>query len=230
VIAEPLAALFAELGRLRDLARLECQLLRRGYARVAGVDEAGRGSLAGPVVAAAVILPPECVLPGVDDSKRLDAPARKQLDREIRARAVAWAVGVVEARVIDARDILRASLEAMRVAVTALAPAPDALLVDAVLVPGVKLPQVAVVHGDALSVSVAAASIVAKVHRDGLLDRLARRYPVYGFEQHKGYGTPEHWEALLRWGPCREHRLTYHGVVPEVGADPIPGRTARRRG
>jgi ribonuclease HII len=230
VIAEPLAALFAELGRLRDLARLECQLSRRGYARVAGVDEAGRGSLAGPVVAAAVILPPECVLPGVDDSKRLDAPARKQLDREIRARAVAWAVGVVEARVIDARDILRASLEAMRVAVTALAPAPDALLVDAVLVPGVKLPQVAVVHGDALSVSVAAASIVAKVHRDGLLDRLARRYPVYGFEQHKGYGTPEHWEALLRWGPCREHRLTYHGVVPEVGADPIPGRTARRRG
>ena len=230
MIAEPLAALFAELGRLRDLARLECQLLRRGYARVAGVDEAGRGSLAGPVVAAAVILPPECVLPGVDDSKRLDAPARKQLDREIRARAVAWAVGVVEARVIDARDILRASLEAMRVAVTALAPAPDALLVDAVLVPGVKLPQVAVVHGDALSISVAAASIVAKVHRDGLLDRLALRYPAYGFEQHKGYGTPEHWEALLRWGPCREHRLTYHGVVPEVGADPIPGRTARRRG
>lgn len=228
--ADPLAALFAELGRLRDLTRLETQLQRRGYTRVAGVDEAGRGSLAGPVVAAAVILPPECVLPGLDDSKRLEAPAREQLDREIRARALAWAIGVIEARVIDARDILRASLEAMRVAVIALDPPPEALLVDAVRVPGVALPQVAVVHGDALSASIAAASIVAKVHRDGLLERLARRYPAYGFEQHKGYGTPEHWEALLRWGPCPEHRLTYHGVVPVVGAEPIGGRPARRRG
>jgi ribonuclease HII len=230
VTADPLAALFAELGRLRDLTRLEDQLLRRGYARVAGVDEAGRGSLAGPVVAAAVILPRDCVLPGLDDSKRLDAPAREQLDREIRARALAWAIGVIEARVIDARDILRASLEAMRVAVIALDPPPEALLVDAVRVPGVTIAQVAVIHGDALSASIAAASIVAKVHRDGLLDRLARRYPAYGFEQHKGYGTPEHWEALLRCGPCPEHRLTYHGVVPEVGADPIGGRPARRRG
>jgi ribonuclease HII len=118
----------------------------------------------------------------------------------------------------------------MRVAVIALDPPPEALLVDAVRVPGVALPQVAVIHGDALSASIAAASIVAKVHRDGLLDRLARRYPAYGFEQHKGYGTPEHWEALLRSGPCPEHRLTYHGVVPEVGADPIGGRPARRRG
>jgi ribonuclease HII len=230
VTADPLAALFAELGRLRDLTRLEQQLKRRGYARVGGVDEVGRGSLAGPVVAAAVILPPECVLPGLDDSKRLDAPAREQLDREIRAHALAWAIGVIEARVIDSRDILRASLEAMRVAVIALDPSPDALLVDAVRVPGVALPQVAVVHGDALSASIAAASIVAKVHRDGLLDRLARRYPAYGFEQHKGYGTPEHWEALQRCGPCPEHRLTYHGVVPEVGAAAIGGRPARRRG
>jgi ribonuclease HII len=230
VTADPLAALFAELGRLRDLTRLEQQLARRGYARIGGVDEAGRGSLAGPVVAAAVILPTECVLPGLDDSKCLDAPAREQLDHEIRARAVAWAIGVIEARVIDARDILRASLEAMRVAVIALDPAPEALLVDAVRVPGVGMPQVAVIHGDALSASIAAASIVAKVHRDGLLDRLARRYPVYGFEQHKGYGTPEHWEALQRWGPCPEHRLTYHGVVPEIGAGPIGGRLTRRRG
>jgi ribonuclease HII len=230
VTADPLAALFAELGRLRDLTRLEQQLHRRGYVRVAGVDEAGRGSLAGPVVAAAVILPRDCVLPGLDDSKRLDAPAREQLDREIRTRALAWAIGVVEASVIDARDILRASLEAMRVAVIALDPPPEALLVDAVRVPGVALPQVAVIHGDALSASIAAASIVAKVHRDGLLDRLARRYPAYGFEQHKGYGTPEHWEALFRSGPCPEHRLTYHGVVPEIGVDPIVGRPARRRG
>lgn len=230
MIADPLAALFAELGRLRDLSRLEIELARRGYARIAGVDEAGRGSLAGPVVAGAVILPPGCVLPGLDDSKKLDAPARENLDREIRAHAVAFAVGVVEAKTIDARDILRASLEAMRQAVTALDPAPEALVVDAVRVPGVRLPQVAVVHGDALSGAIAAASIVAKVHRDRLLDVLARRYPAYGFEQHKGYGTPEHWDALRRAGPCPEHRLTYRGVVPEAGNDPIGGRAARGRG
>jgi ribonuclease HII len=226
----PLAALFAELGRLRDLSRLEAELTRRGYLRVAGVDEAGRGSLAGPVVAAAVILPRGCVLPGLDDSKKVEAPVREQLDREIRGRAIAWGVGVVEANAIDTGDILRASLEAMRRAVTSLRPAPDALLVDAVRVPGVRLPQVSLVHGDALSGAIAAASIVAKVHRDRLLDRLSQRYPAYGFEQHKGYGTPEHWDALRRSGPCPEHRLTYRGVVPEEGDEPIVGRPARRPG
>ncbi len=227
---DPLAALFAELGRLRELARLESELSLRGFARVAGVDEAGRGSLAGPVVAAAVILPPGCVLPGLDDSKRLDAEARARLDRQIRARAVALGVGVVEARQIDADDILRASLEAMRRAVVGLAPAPDVLLVDAVRVPGVSLPQLPVVHGDALSFSIAAASIVAKVHRDGLLEALGRLHPAYGFEQHKGYGTPEHWEALRRCGPCPEHRLTYRGVLPESGDEALGGRAGRRRG
>jgi ribonuclease HII len=219
VTADPLAALFAELGRLRELGRLESALTRRGFSRVAGVDEAGRGCLAGPVVAAAVILPRSCVLPGLDDSKRLDAEARARLDREIRARAVAFAVGVVEARQIDVDDILRASLEAMRLAVTALAPPPDALIVDAVRVPAVSVPQLAVVHGDALCGTVAAASILAKVHRDGLLQALGREHPVYGFEHHKGYGTPEHWDALQRYGPCPQHRLTFRGVVPEPGGE-----------
>ena len=203
---DPLATLFAELGRLRHLTRLERALRSRGFTRIAGVDEAGRGSLAGPVVAAAVILPGACVLPGLDDSK------------------------LVEAVAIDAGDILRASLEAMRQAVIALDPAPEVLLVDAVRVPGVTLPQVAVIHGDALSASIAAASIVAKVYRDGLLDELARQHPAYGFDQHKGYGTPEHWAALRQSGPCPEHRLTYRGVVPEAGDAPIGGRPARRRG
>lgn len=226
---DPLAALFAELGRLRDLSRLEQEFACRGFTRVAGVDEAGRGSLAGPVVAAAVILPARCVLPALDDSKKLDAETRERLDRQIRARAIAVGVGVVEARRIDADDILRASLEAMRIAVLALVPSAEALLVDAVRVPGVAMPQVPVVHGDALSASIAAASVVAKVHRDGLLDELGRRHPAYGFEHHKGYGTPEHWDALRRYGPCPEHRLTYRGVVPEEGGEPPPAPSSGRR-
>jgi len=230
VTPDPLAALFAELGRLHGLMRLEAELFLRGFARIAGVDEAGRGSLAGPVVAAAVILPRGCVLPGVDDSKRLDPEDRARLAPEIRGRALAVGVGVVEARRIDSDDILRASLEAMRQAVAGLRPEADVLLVDAVRVPGVALPQVPVVHGDALSVSIAAASIVAKVHRDGLLEQLGRRHPAYGFEQHKGYGTPEHWEALRRYGPCPEHRLTYRGVLPEPGDARPDARSGRRRG
>ena len=213
--ADALSALFAELGRLAGLDLVETELRRRGYVRVAGVDEAGRGPLAGPVVAAAVVLPEGCVLPGLDDSKKLDAETRAVLDREIRGRAVAIGVGVVGAATIDADNVLQASLAAMRLAVAGLTPPPDALVVDAVRVPGVRLPQVPIVHGDALSSSVAAASIVAKVHRDSLCEDMARRYPVYGFERHKGYGTPEHWEALRRFGPCPEHRLSYRGVVPD---------------
>ncbi|MGE5276002.1 MAG: ribonuclease HII [Acidobacteriota bacterium] len=229
---DPLSAFFAELGRLSDLQRLERELARRGYRLVAGVDEVGRGCLAGPVVAAAVILPPDCVLPGLDDSKRLDAEARERLEPQVRRRAVAVGVGHVEAPEIDERNILRASLRAMRQAIEALAPAPEILLVDAVRVPGVRLPQLPVVHGDALCASIAAASIVAKVHRDRLLQDLARRYPVYGFEHHKGYGTAEHWQALRQYGPCPEHRLSFEGVATgsdragEVGP---PSREARRR-
>jgi ribonuclease HII len=181
------------------------------------------------VVAAAVILPARCVLPGLDDSKKLDAEARERLDPHIRRCAVAFGIGVVPARQIDADDILRASLEAMRVAVLALAPAAEALLVDAVSVPGVRVPQVPVIHGDALCASIAAASILAKVHRDRLLDELGRRHPAYGFEHHKGYGTPEHWDALRRFGPCPEHRLTYRGVVPEAGVEVPPTPSAGRR-
>ncbi len=221
--SEPLVALFAELGRLRELARLELEFSRRGFVRVAGVDEVGRGSLAGPVVAAAVILPSGCVLPGVDDSKRLDADARERLDREIRRVALALAIAEVPARDIDAGDILRASLEAMRRAVVALVPGPDALLVDAVRVPGVRMPQLSIVRGDSLSASIAAASIVAKVHRDGLLEALGRVHPAYGFESHKGYGTPEHWDALRLCGPCPEHRLTFRGVVPDGASGAIAG-------
>lgn len=218
----PYALLFAELGRLALLDRAEQELRRRGYLRVAGVDEAGRGPLAGPVVAAAVILPNDCVIPGLDDSKRVDPESRERIEACVRRCAVAIGVGVVEAREIDTRDILRASLAAMKLAVEALDPSPDALLLDAVTVPGIRRPQLPIVHGDALCSAIAAASIVAKVHRDRLLDELGRRYPVYGFEHHKGYGVPEHWEALRLFGPCPEHRLSYHGVVPGTGEPDVP--------
>jgi ribonuclease HII len=210
---EPLSALFAELGRLARLDLVEREIRRRGYRFVAGVDEAGRGSLAGPVVAAAVILPEGFVLPALDDSKKLDAPTRERLDVYVRRHAIAFAVGVVSAREIDIRDILRSSLAAMKTAVLALSPEAEVLLCDAVAVPGVRRPQLPVIHGDALCSSIAAASVVAKVHRDRLMDDLARCHPAYGFEHHKGYGTPEHWRALRRCGPSPEHRLTYRGVV-----------------
>ncbi len=224
------ALFFAELGRLAWLDRVERELRARGYRWIAGVDEAGRGSLAGPVVAAAVILPERCVLPGLDDSKQVDPECRERLAAKVHEQAVAVGIGVVSARDIDARDILQASLTAMRAAVEELDPPPEALLVDAVHVPGIRRPQLPIIHGDSLCASIAAASIVAKVHRDRLLDELGRSYPVYGFEQHKGYGVPEHWDALRSYGPCPEHRLTYHGVV--VGTEellPDPAPEVRRR-
>lgn len=227
---DPLSALFAELGRLRELDRIENELQRRGYGLVAGVDEAGRGALAGPVVAAAVILPARCVLVGLDDSKRVDPACRERLAVAIRRHAVAVGVGVVSASEIDLRDILRASLTAMRAAILALEPQPQAVLVDAVAIPGVRLPQLPIVHGDALCSSVAAASVIAKVERDRLLEELGRRYPAYGFEHHKGYGTPEHWQALSAFGPCAEHRLSYHGVVAGSGEpEPLPEPPRRPR-
>jgi len=229
VPVDPLSALFAELGRLSVLHRLERELARRGYRLVAGVDEVGRGCLAGPVAAAAVILPEDCVLPGLDDSKRLDAPSRDKLEREVRRHAVAVGLGLVGAPEIDERNILRASLAAMRQAVDGLCPQPDFLLVDAVTVPGQRRPQLPIVHGDALCASIAAASIVAKVYRDRILDEMAQRFPAYGFEKHKGYGTAEHWEALRRYGPCPEHRLSFEGVVLEPERAGPPPRAARRR-
>jgi ribonuclease HII len=209
--------IMGELVRIELLRELESTLERAGYATIAGVDEAGRGCLAGPVVAAAVVPGDGPWILGVDDSKQIEPEPRRRLADRIRASARAWAVGVVPAWAIDAGNILRASRQAMLEAVNGLAVRPDLLITDYMpLRRDTGLPCLATVKADALSYAVACASIVAKVERDSLLERLDRDYPHYGFARHKGYGAPEHLAALARYGPCREHRLTYAPVLPRT--------------
>ena len=179
----------------------------KGYRFIAGLDEAGRGCLAGPVAAAAVILG-DWRHPEINDSKKLSPKKRETLYAEICSRALAWAVGVVEAETIDAINILQASRLAMRQAVHALSPEPDAVLVDALTL-DIAQPQEALVHGDAVSISIAAASIIAKVTRDRMMAEYEAKFPGYGFARHKGYGTELHLEALERLGPCALHRKTF---------------------
>ena len=197
----------------------ERQLFAAGLRAVAGVDEVGRGCLAGPVVAGAVILDRSRPVPGVRDSKTLGAAARERLAREIAGRAVAFALGVVDPEEIDRTDILRATLEAMRRAVMALRVRPDFVLVDALNIPAIDVPQRGLVRGDQNSVSIAAASIVAKFYRDEMMLAFHDLYPAYGFRRHKGYGTRDHLEALRRFGPTPWHRSTFRGVRPEASGE-----------
>jgi ribonuclease HII len=185
----------------------------RGARRIAGVDEAGRGPLFGPVVAAAVILPKGCRLEGLTDSKKLPAKKRTELDAAIRAQAVCWAIAEVDAETIDRINIRRASLLAMRRAVKQLAQSPDYLLIDGRDTIDWDCEQRAVVHGDGTSFSIAAASVLAKVHRDRLLVKLDGEFPGYGLARHKGYGSPEHMAALERLGPTPLHRRSYRPVA-----------------
>jgi ribonuclease HII len=192
--------------------RFERAAWRRGITRLAGVDEAGRGPLAGPVVAAAVVLAPEARIAGVDDSKRLVPEERRRLFDVIQARALAVAVAVVDQVTIDRINILEATRRAMGEALATLAVEPELVLTDFVSVPGLRCPQRNLVEGDRRSASVAAASIVAKVTRDRIMEEADREFPLYGFGRHKGYATPEHREALERHGPCALHRRTFAGI------------------
>ena len=176
---------------------------------ICGIDEAGRGPLAGPVAAAAVILPPDHDLLYINDSKKLSESRREKLFDEICTEAAAWAVGIVEPARIDEINILQATYEAMRKAVAQLDPAPDVLVNDAVTIPGISLPQIPVVKGDAKCISVAAASILAKVTRDRIMREMDAKYPEYGFAGHKGYGTKAHIEAIYEHGPCPIHRASF---------------------
>jgi ribonuclease HII len=192
---------------------LEQAARKRGALRIAGLDEVGRGPLFGPVVAAAVILHKNCHLPGLTDSKKLSERKRNELEPEIRANSVAWAIAVVDAETIDRINIRQASLLAMRLAVEQLALSPDYLLIDGRDTIDWDCPQQAVIQGDATSFSIAAASVLAKVHRDRLLVEFDREFPGYGLAQHKGYCSPEHVAALARLGPTPLHRKTFHPVA-----------------
>lgn len=199
-------------GRTRCGTWYERRARSAGFQRIAGVDEAGRGALFGPVVAAAVILHPEAPIRGLRDSKLLSAPERERLSETIRQRAAAWAVARVEADQIDRINIYQASRLAMRLAVLQLHPPPELVLADALRL-DIQQPQVAIVHGDALSVSIGAASILAKVERDRLMAEWDRIYPGYQLARNKGYGTPEHQAGLRALGPTPLHRFTYAPVA-----------------
>lgn len=198
-----------ERNRLDGMLNFERVLWKSGVRHIAGVDEVGVGPLAGPVVAAAVVFAPGTTIPGVDDSKRLDPDKRSTVAEMIRREAVGIGIGMASVEEIDAINVYQAGLLAMRRAVEALPVAPQHVLVDARTIPGVAAPQNPFTKGDGINFSIAAASIVAKTHRDALMEDLDRRFPEYGFRHHKGYGTPQHQAAIQRFGPCPLHRMSY---------------------
>ncbi len=191
-----------------------------GFSCIAGLDEAGRGPLVGPVVAAAVVLPDGLLIPGLTDSKQVPEAERDRLFDVIREQAVCFGIGVADERLIDEVNILQATLIAMERALAMLTPRPDYLLLDAVTLPRIALPQKPLVKGDCRSHSIAAASILAKVTRDRLMLELHDKYPQYHFQKHKGYGTKEHLDLLRKHGPCDAHRKTFGPVADMLRGDP----------
>jgi len=201
--------------RLDSMLNFERVLWKSGRRAIAGVDEAGTGPLAGPVVAAAVVFSPGTEIAGIDDSKQIDAETRSKLEAVIRRTAAGVAIGIADVGEIDDINIYQAALLAMRRAVEALPSVPDHLLIDARTIPGVSIPQNAFSKGDGINFSIAAASIIAKTYRDRLMEEMDQKYPGYGFMRHKGYGTPEHQEAIRRLGPSPVHRLSF-GLIREL--------------
>lgn len=192
-----------------DLWSIEHACFAEGFQTVCGVDEAGRGPLAGPVCAAAVILPADLQIPGLNDSKKLTDKKRRELYDVITQQAAAYAIALVDHKRIDEINILQATYQAMQNAVAQLPVAPDMILVDGNRAPEFSAAVKTVVKGDSLSASIAAASVLAKVTRDRLMEELDETYPQYGFAIHKGYGTKRHYEALTTYGPCDIHRMTF---------------------
>jgi len=207
----------AEGQRLRHLVRYETALWEAGVVHVAGTDEAGMAPLAGPVVAAACVLPHDYRPRGIDDSKQLDVEERDRLAADIKANALCWSIGRAEIEEIDHLNIYHAGLLALTRAVRGLSLVPGHVLVDARKLPLVPVPQTPIIHGDALSLTIAAASILAKTTRDALMEELDRDHPGYGFARHKGYPTPEHFDALRRLGVCPVHRRSFQPVREAMG-------------
>ena len=201
---------------VKTMREFEELALRQGFRAIAGIDEAGRGPLAGPVVAAAVILPPDIDIKGVNDSKKLTAAVRERLYDRIMESALAVGVGISDSTVIDRINILQATLRAMEEAVRNLAVAPDCLLIDGISRTALTIHQKTIKKGDSLSISIAAASIIAKVTRDRMMREYDQLYPGYGFAGHKGYGSASHMAAIAELGPCPIHRLTFGGVREHV--------------
>ncbi len=201
-----------ERARLHLLYNYERQLAANGYSSVCGVDEAGRGPLAGPMVVAGVILSSEAFLPGLNDSKKLSPAAREKLYEEILRQALAVQVAVVSVATIDRLNIYQAAKQGFKQVIERLDPRPSAAITDAMPLDFADIKVLSLIHGDALSASVAAASIIAKVTRDRLMLDLDKIYPLYGFAKHKGYGSKEHMEALARFGPCPQHRRSFEPV------------------
>lgn len=211
------AAYEKEQERLEMMLQYERECYEQGYDFIAGVDEVGRGPLAGPVVAATVILPKNCKIEGVDDSKKLSAKKRESLYDEILEKAVSYGIGVVSWERIDEINILQATYEAMREAIAQLNPVPRFILADAVKIPQISIPQKGIIKGDAKSLSIGAASIVAKVYRDKLMETYDELYPAYGFASNKGYGSAEHIAGIQVHGICPIHRKSFlkNFITPE---------------
>jgi ribonuclease HII len=205
--------LYAERLRIYNLYNYENQLKLKGYSLVAGIDEVGRGSLSGPVVAAAVILPCQLFIPHIKDSKKLSSQKRTELSRSILNKAKAVGIGVVEAKIIDRINIAQASFLAMKKAILNLKEVPDYLLVDGFKIPHLNIFQIPLIKGEDRSISIAAASIVAKVYRDNMMIKYDQKYPQYFFKKNKGYGTKEHLKALLKYGPSEIHRKSFKRVI-----------------
>lgn len=197
-----------------DMRLHERNAYRQGFRFICGIDEAGRGPLAGPVVAAAVVLPKSVRLLGITDSKKLTAQRREDFFEKITSRALAIGIGTVDNVEIDRINILQATFRAMTSAVRQLPVEADFLLIDGPYELPLPIAQTGIPQGDCLSISIAAASIIAKVHRDRLMCLFHERFPQYGFDSHKGYATPDHCEALRKYGPCPLHRVTFNGVLP----------------
>jgi Ribonuclease HII len=203
------AAMEMEYARFKNMCIYEEQAYGEGVQIIGGIDEAGRGPLAGPVVAACVILPREVFIKDLNDSKKLTPAKRDLLYDEIREKALSIGIGTADEKCIDEINILNATKKAMQMAIEAIKPVPELLLIDAVKLENVSIRQIPIIKGDALSISIAAASIIAKVTRDRLITEIDEQYPVYGFKKHKGYGTEDHINAIKKYGICPIHRISF---------------------